>query len=72
MLRLIIRRRMKDQYTGLEIDGFETVDMDIPELEQILTGGGADGSGYDVRELSGVEVVPNACGEPGLTEPGKD
>ena len=60
MLRLIIRRRMKDQHTGLETDGFETVDMDIPELEQILTVGGMSESGYDVRELAGVEVVPNA------------
>jgi hypothetical protein len=34
--------------------------MDIPELEQILTVGGMSESGYDVRELAGVEVVPNA------------
>lgn len=60
MLRLIIRRRMKDSHNGLESEGFETVDMEVPELEQILLGGGMSDSGYDVRELAGVEVLtPN-------------
>ena len=58
MLRMIIRRRYKDHWNGLEMEDFETVDIDIPKLEQILTGGGTSENGYDIRELAGVEVLP--------------
>lgn len=58
MLRMIIRRRYKDQWNGLEMEDFETVDIDIQKLEQILTGGGTSENGYDIRELVGVEVLP--------------
>lgn len=37
-------------------DGYETVDIDVPELESILTGGGWGENGCDVRHLAGVEV----------------
>lgn len=57
MLRFIIRRRCKDRATGLETEGFETVDIEVPELERIITGGGFAEDGYDDRELAGVEVL---------------
>lgn len=58
MLRFIIRRRWKDQWSGLDDDGFETVDIDVPELEQILCAGGFGEKSYDMRSLAGVEVLP--------------
>lgn len=58
MLRFVIRRRWKDQWTGLDDDGFETVDIDVPELESILCAGGWGEKSYDLRSLAGVEVLP--------------
>lgn len=59
MLRAIIRRRYKDRATGLETEGFETLDFEAPDLEAALSGGGWAEDGYDVRDLSGVEVLPS-------------
>lgn len=58
MLRFIIRRRWKDQGSGLEEDGFEIVDIDVPALERILSGGGHGENSYDFRTLYSVEVFP--------------
>lgn len=56
MLRFIIKREIKDGYNGLVDSGFETVDIDVPDLEHILTGGGFSEHSYDHRSLVGVEV----------------
>lgn len=64
MLRFIIRRRIKDQWSGLSDDGFETLDIDVPELERILSGGGCGEHSYDVRSLAGVEILPQPAQEP--------
>lgn len=58
MLRVILRRRHKDRCTGLESAGYQTVDIDVPEIEEILRGGGVAEDGYDVRELAGIEILP--------------
>lgn len=60
MLRVIIRRKMKDQWNGLETDELETVDIDSPELERILCAGGMAENGYDHRTVAGVEVLPES------------
>ena len=57
MLRFIIKRDVKDGCNGLTTSGFETVDIDVPELERILLGGGFSERGYDCRELAGVEIL---------------
>lgn len=58
MLRFIISRQWGDGYSGANTQGFETVDIDVPELESILCGGGHGPSGHDLRSLAGVEVLP--------------
>lgn len=58
MLRFIIIRRQKDAISGAEWEGHQTVDIEVPGLEAILTGGGYGENGYDNRELLGVEVLP--------------
>lgn len=64
MLRFIIRRRVKDQWSGLDDDGLETMDIDVPDLEHVLAGGGFGEHSYDVRTLAGVEVLraPSSAG----------
>lgn len=58
MLRFIIGRKMKDPEHGFTTSGFETLDIDVPELERALVGGGTGPGCYDIRELAGVEVLP--------------
>lgn len=60
MLRLIISRKWKDSHSCLETNTFETVDVDAPELEKILRGGGYGESGYDYRSVVGVELLEPA------------
>ena len=58
MIRFIIKRHLDNGRT-VGTSGFETLDVDVPELEALLTGGGHDYAGsYDIRELVGVEVLP--------------
>lgn len=60
MIRFIIKRHMDNART-VGTSTFETIDVDVPELEAALTGGGHDFAGsYDLRELVGVEVLPAA------------
>ena len=56
MIRFIIERKYKYP-NGLEDDELETVDIDVPQLERILTDGGSSEDGYDLRYLLGVEVL---------------
>lgn len=57
MLRFIIKRDIKDGHNGLADSGFETVDIDVPELESILADGGFSEHSYDHRALAGVEIL---------------
>jgi hypothetical protein len=58
MIRFIIKRHMDNGRT-VGTATFETFDVDVPDLERALTGGGHDHAGsYDLRELVGVEVLP--------------
>lgn len=58
MLRAIIRRRFRDSISGATVDNqLYTIDFESPELEAELRAGGFGESGFDVRELIGVEVV---------------
>ena len=59
MLRFIIKRDIKDGYSGLLDSGFETLDVDVPDLERALLGGGFSEKSYDHRSLVGVEVLPD-------------
>lgn len=60
MLRFIIRRQWKDGYSGAEGEHFQTLDIDVPELQDALTAGGYGEQGFDMPSLVGVEVLPAA------------
>ena len=58
MLRFIISRNINDAHSGCKEHLYETIDIDVPELEKALFGGGYGPSGYDTRHLLGVEFLP--------------
>lgn len=57
MIRFIIKRRMDNSYDCVT-SHFETLAVDVPELEAMLRRGGQGegGPGYDISELVGVEI----------------
>lgn len=57
MLRFIVVNRFKCQVSGCESTRYETIDVDVPELEDRLRRGGSGENGYDVTDLVGVEVL---------------
>ena len=57
MLRVIFRRRTRDQYSGMETDDLFSNRVDVPAIETTLRSGGYGGdSGYDQTSLVGVEI----------------
>ena len=58
MIRFIIKRKHKCQYSGAQQMTYETLDCQVPDLEGALLGGGYGENGYDIRDLEGAEVIP--------------
>ena len=59
MLRMILKRRIKHEHSGLETEDFFTIDAEIPEVEVALTRGGWGESSYDITYFVGIEVLPS-------------
>jgi hypothetical protein len=57
MLRAILRQRVKDGANGAVSESLHTIDFDNYELEEALTAGGCNETGYDITELMGVEII---------------
>lgn len=62
MLRFIISRSIYDAVSQMNDQRFETIDLDVPELELILRSGGHGEAGHDVPHLIGVEINPAPAG----------
>lgn len=60
MIRFILRRESLDQHSGLRSDDYETMDLEVPELEAVLLRCGFGESGFDRTVLVGVEVRQRA------------
>jgi hypothetical protein len=60
MIRFFIRRKFRDAASGLETDEIESITVDVPEIEAVLTDGGYGENGYDHRLVVGAEVVGGA------------
>lgn len=58
MLRFIFRRTVKDEFNGLETTRLVTLDIDVPEVENVLTRGGSSEAGYDFTDIEDIEVLP--------------
>jgi hypothetical protein len=57
MLRFIIKHDRQDNVSGLRSSDFETLDINVPELEHVLRMGGHGETGHDIRMLTGVEIL---------------
>lgn len=59
MLRFVLERKQFDAASGLRDESLVTLLIDVPELEDWLTGGGHGPTGYDYTRLVGVEINPH-------------
>ena len=57
MIRFIMKRSTKDELSGATHETLHTLDVDAPEVEEVLTKGGMSQDGYDFYSLVGVEVL---------------
>jgi hypothetical protein len=57
MIRFIIKHRFQDNYSGATGESFQTILLDVPELEAALKRGGHGPSGFERYDLAGVEIV---------------
>ena len=60
MIRFILRRKMRDNRSGLDRQDLFTIDADVPELQAALDTGGFDENGYQSTLLLGAEILPDA------------
>jgi len=56
MIRFIVQRHEVDFNSGLESKTYHTIEIDVPELEQMLDQGGKGEMGFCNWQLLGVEV----------------
>ena len=56
MIRFILKRRILRSGNQFFSSDFETLDIDVPELEAILRRGGADEFSYDTTDFIGIEI----------------
>ena len=61
MLRVILKRTIYDAHSGMRTEGFSTVDIYSPEVEEKLKAGGFGPDGFDETQLIGVEVLPEVA-----------
>lgn len=57
MIRFIIKRRQRWRDERETFQDWETLDLDIPELERILRQGGYGIDAYDRYDVEGVTVL---------------
>ena len=57
MIRFIVQRHEQDHNSGLERRDFVTVDVCVPQLEQILRQGGRGEMGFENWQLLGAELL---------------
>ena len=60
MLRFVIKRTIHNEDMAYHSEGFKTIDIDVPELELILSSGGSGNGGYDESRLVGIEILPSS------------
>lgn len=58
MLRIVIQRHEFDFNSGMERKDLITRDVELPEIEDLLTSGGRGPQGFESFQLVGIEVLP--------------
>lgn len=57
MIRFIVQQHQNDFNSGLESKTFHTIEIDVPELEELLNRGGKGEMGFEHWQLLGVEIL---------------
>lgn len=60
MIRLIIEMHEVQYGPGIDRRDYTTLDVDMPELEEMLKRGGKGEGGFESWRLLGVEILPAA------------
>ena len=58
MLRFIVKNEFLDSTTQQYSEGYTTLDIDVPELEELLKRGGYGNGGYEQHTLIGIDENP--------------
>lgn len=58
MIRFILRRRLHNTSSDLDVDELYTMDAVVPDLESTLSQGGFGPSGYEMHSIAGFEIHP--------------
>ena len=59
MLRFILERHEMHFGPGIDRRGHYTLDIDVPELQAVLSSGGSGEDGFESHRLLGVEIIPD-------------
>jgi hypothetical protein len=57
VIRYILKRSTRDEYSGCEMVTYHVIDGDAAEVERRMLSGGRGPMGYDVTTLVGVEII---------------
>lgn len=60
MLRFILKTSFRNGLNGQEGESFETLDIDVPQLQAALSKGGFSEDSYEATQLVGVEMLRNS------------
>jgi hypothetical protein len=59
MLKAILKRRWRDEISGATGEAFYTLDFRCDALEEQLRRGRMSQNGFEIVELTGVELMPD-------------
>jgi hypothetical protein len=57
MLRFIIQRIEVDANIGMRHESYQTIDVEVPDVEAALNAGGSGEMGFEIFLLTGVEIL---------------
>ena len=63
MIRFILKRKYRDEHSGMQSFHYETILCDVPELQSAMCRGGSSENGYDITEFVGISIE-NAPSQP--------
>ena len=71
-IRFILRRKMRDNRSGLERQDLFTIDADVPELQAALATGGHGPDGFESTFIMGAEILPKSDTNSGAASVNED
>ncbi len=56
MIRFIMKTIINSNVDGFKAEDFKTLDLEVPELEEMLMAGGRGTLGFEMTEFIGLEI----------------